>query len=510
MTARTASLWLFTRHELRLVCREWIGMITAGRPKRLVTVGAVLLVFAVLMHVVAGGLIRPWLADGLVADKPTLVVVSGTGLLFWFVMLSQAMESVTRAYYTRADLDLILSSPASSRALFAVRSAGIALSTIVLTCLLASPLVDMLVVEDGPKWLAAYGVLAALGALSSTIAIVVTLALFRLLGPGRTRLVSQVIAGLIGAGFVIGIQAGAILSYGHLSRWEFLQSPALTAAAPDPQSWVWLPARAAFGDLRALAIVALVGFGSLAGIIALAASSYGRQAIAAASVSRSTARRRTGSVRFRPTTQQQALRRKEWILLARDPWLLSQTLMQILYLIPPALLLYVNYGNSTGSYVVVVPVLVMASGQLAGGLAWLAVSGEDAHDLVQTAPIPARAVLVAKIQAVGTVIAALLAPFLVALLFAAWPMALVTAICAACAAASSTAIQLWFRIAAKRSMFRRRQTASRVSTISEAFASIMWAGTGALWAAGNLFAIGTAVVVLLVLLVARLLAPKRS
>ena len=47
-----------------------------------------------------------------------------------------------------------------------------------------------------------------------------------------------------------------------------------------------------------------------------------------------------------------------------------------------------------------VPVLVMAAGQLAGGLAWLAISGEDAPDLVATAPIPASFIIRAKIEAV--------------------------------------------------------------------------------------------------------------
>ena len=94
------------------------------------------------------------------------------------------------------------------------------------------------------------------------------------------------------------------------------------------------------------------------------------------------------------------LRRKEWALLRRDPWLLSQTLMQILYLLPPALLLWLNFGNNVSALLVMVPVLVMASGQLAGGLAWIAVSGEDAPDLVASAPISLRAVLSAKIEAV--------------------------------------------------------------------------------------------------------------
>ena len=50
----------------------------------------------------------------------------------------------------------------------------------------------------------------------------------------------------------------------------------------------------------------------------------------------------------------------------------------------------------------------------------------------------------------------------------------------AIAAASATSIQLWFRIQARRSQFRRRQTSSRLATFAEAFSSIGWAATAAL------------------------------
>ena len=43
-------------------------------------------------------------------------------------MLSQAIESVTRVFYARADLDLIMSSPANLANVFSVRIAAIALS----------------------------------------------------------------------------------------------------------------------------------------------------------------------------------------------------------------------------------------------------------------------------------------------------------------------------------------------------------------------------------------------
>src|SRR4029077_3637360 len=94
-----------------------------------------------------------------------------------------------------------------------------------------------------------------------------------------------------------------------------------------------------------------------------------------------------------PAAPARALRRKEWTLLLRDPWLASQTLMQLLYLLPPALLLWRSFVDDSGALALIVPVLIMAAGQLAGGLAWLTISGEDAPDLVAAAPVSARGVV---------------------------------------------------------------------------------------------------------------------
>ncbi len=510
MTFPSASLPWFAAHEFRLAWRDALAMMTGGRKVRLIgwLVGGGL-VYAVML-LIAWFSVRPWIAAGIVIDKNTLVLVTGTGLLFWTVTLSQALEAVTRVYYGRSDLDLILSSPASSNRLFAVRAGMVFVSTTALGALLISPLVIALAFQDGPRWLAAFLVLIALAALSVSIAMATTRLLFRLVGPRRTRLVSQIVAGIVGAGFVIGIQAAAILSHEGFSRFAIFQSDELVAAAPSETSLVWLPARAALGDPLSALLLLGVSLAILWATVALIAPSYGRLATSAAGLSHIRTRRRLSARAFSATSQRQALRRKEWKLLQRDPWLLSQTLMQLLYLVPPALLLWINYGSGSGegSFIVIVPVLVMACGQLAGGLAWLAISGEDAHDLVATAPLTQGTILRAKVEAVLAVILAILAPLLAFMAFASWPIALVTAACAVLAASASTAIQLWFRVTARRAMFRRRQVASRAATISEAFSSILWAATGALWAAGSILAIGPAILAFSVLGLARLIAPR--
>ncbi|WP_204311025.1 hypothetical protein, partial [Stenotrophomonas maltophilia] len=79
------------------------------------------------------------------------------------LMLSQAIESVTRVFYARADLDLIMSSPVRLTNIFSIRIAAIALSVTTMALLFAAPFVDVLVFSGGARWLAAFGVVIAIG-----------------------------------------------------------------------------------------------------------------------------------------------------------------------------------------------------------------------------------------------------------------------------------------------------------------------------------------------------------
>jgi ABC-2 type transport system permease protein len=150
--------------------------------------------------------------------------------------------------------------------------------------------------------------------------------------------------------------------------------------------------------------------------------------------------------------------------------------------------------------------------QLAGGLAWLSISGEDAPDLVATAPIGSRRILWAKIEAVIGMIAFVFAPIVAVLtldsVFAGVVCAL--GILSAAAAAAATAIQLCFRVQARRSQFRRRQTSSRLATFAEAFSSIAWAATTALAASASWAALGTVLVAFGVLGAVWLISPSRA
>ena len=198
-----------------------------------------------------------------------------------------------------------------------------------------------------------------MGAVATAAALALTIALFRLVGAKRTRLIAQIVAAVIGAAFLIGLQIAAILSSGSISRFTALQSEWMLTHAPDTASAFWWPARAVLGDPRALVAVVACSFALLALAIAVFSGRFGEHALAAAGVSSTVVRQRRWSTAFRRRSASHVLRQKEWTLLRRDPWLMSQTLMQILYLLPPALLLWVTFRKGGEAYVVLIPVVVL-------------------------------------------------------------------------------------------------------------------------------------------------------
>lgn len=472
-----SALW-FARHEIRLAWREWFAMMTGGRRQRRWAFGLGLAAFAALAHWVAWLLVgRGPPASGLSA----VVALTGSGLLLLSVITSQAMETVTRAFYARADLDLLLSSPAPTDRLFAVRIAAMAMSVTATATLVSSPLINVLAVTDGWRWLAAYVGIALIGMLATAAAAALAVVLLRTIGPRRTRLVAQIIAAVVGAGFVIGIQIVAIVSYGSESESVPSRIDALVHYAPAADSLLWWPARTILeGDLLGLLGMIATGVLVLWGTVILLAPRFGGQATIAAGAVPGAVRGRRRSSGFRGGSPASTLRRKEWALLLRDPWLLSQSLMQLFYLVVPAVLLWRSVGADLDARTLLVPILIMTAGQLAGGLTWVVVSGEDAPDLIATSPVSQRAVVRAKLEAVTGAVALIFAPLLTVFALLAPFEAMVAVAGVAISTASATCVQLWFRAQARRSTFRRRQQSSRIATFAEAFSSISWAFASAM------------------------------
>ena len=127
-----------------------------------------------------------------------------------------------------------------------------------------------------------------------------------------------------------------------------------------------------------------------------------------------------------------------------------------------------------------------------------------------SAPLPPVSVIRAKIEVVLIAIASIFAPLVAALAFASPMQAVVTALGVIVATVAATAIQLWFRVQARRSQFRRRQTSSRIATFAEAFSSIGWAATAALALAAPLPAAISGLLTMAIMAVTWKISPRRD
>jgi ABC-2 type transport system permease protein len=403
-----SALMRFSHHELRLAWRDWSWMFSGRRSKSVWRALIGSSIFYAVMHLIAYAVLASHLTAIFVLNQTTLAVLSVTVLLSFTMMLSQAMESVTRAFYARDDLDLILSSPAPSHDLFLVRITIMALTSWAMSALVVSPFINVATALDGVRWLSGYVVLLAVSLTATGGGILITLALFRTVGPQRTRLYAQILAAVVGAVFLIGMQVVAILSFGSMSRFALFDPEFLAHHAPAAGSVWWFPAHAVAGQANAVVFFLVVSVVFFSAAALLGARQFRRIVVLALGVTEKTARGGTSNRAFRGYSPLGALIQKELKLIVRDPWLVSQTLMQVLYLIPPAVMLCVSFGQAAEASVIIAPVVVMAVGQLAGGLAWLTISGEDAPDLIATAPISAFTRIWAKVASVLMLVTAII------------------------------------------------------------------------------------------------------
>ena len=321
-------------------------MMTAGHRRRARNVAIALIVFAGFMHLLAYAMVGRYAHAGIVPDKATLVVVTGTMLLSWSLLLSQAMESVTRAFYTRSDLDLILTSPVSPRKIFSVRIGRIAVAVAVVAMLLAAPFINVLAFFGGS-------------------------ALARRLRRGRRH-------GRGGGGARGSADSGVVPHHrrqahaadradrGGGDRRGFRHRP---ADRGDPVLWQPVALRAAAfgmadrararGRQRALVAGARgarrsgrADAGAAISIALLGAAILVFSAASATTWSPLPASRKPRApaplvASLPPPLAGPRAAAERMDAARRDPWLMSQTLMQILYLLPPALLLWRSFRSGT-------------------------------------------------------------------------------------------------------------------------------------------------------------------
>jgi len=165
---------------------------------------------------------------------------------------------------------------------------------------------------------------------------------------------------------------------------------------------------------------------------------------------------------------------KEWRLLRRDPWLISQVLLQLIYIIPMGFAFWKSSELPGAPSTGLAPMLAMLAGQLAGGLVWITISGEDAPDLVASAPVAASQILRAKILAATIPVAMIMLLPLVFLARQSLYLGGLTAAACTVAALSATLACLWTQKPRPRKTFGYRQKGSVLANLAETALNFCW------------------------------------
>ncbi len=399
------------------------------------------------------------------------------GAVFWLfatLAVSQTTIHAVNAFIVRGDLDLLLSSPLEQRDIFLVRGLAIALSVLPLPAFLLLPLAHVGALRGFPGFLAVYPALAAAALGCAAAGILLTMTLVRLLGARRARTAGQIMAAAIGAVFFLAFQLPNMLPPERRARMFDWFKTAVTDGGPlGPASPLWWPLRALYGEpgpLLALALAGTLGFWL---VVNLAYRRFvtGTQETLTGGGTAAPA----GPAAFRSGLTR-VLLVKEWKLILRDMQVISQALLQLLYLLP---MVFAGFSRGPRNPVIV-PVLVAAAAMLAGNLAWITVNAEDAPELMATAPVPLARVLWIKAAAAVLPVLAVLLPL------AAWwvtrsPAKAATLLfCGAGGMLSAALVQVWNPRQGKRHDLRYRHRTGGPASFIELFSTVSWIGAAVL------------------------------
>lgn len=472
----------------------------------------VLLAAGLLLHLAA------WPAASWVAravEDPELSGFVWGGLVVMLAlaaswMLAQSLLAVTRSLYVRGDLDLMLSSPMPAGKVVAARMANLTVENFGSSAFFMLPVVHALALQGHPQWLGLYPLLFVLAMIAAAFGLAASLLLFRVIGARRARTVAQVIAMLIGACVALGIQLVAVvpkeLRASVLDRLE-IQGLGEAAWHAHPLGIVVGAAR---GELSP--IILMVGSGALA--LALAVKLLGQafmvSVLRSAGTDLTPPAQPTAVARVVRFTADPAasIRAKELRLLLRDPWIIGQLFLQVVYTLPVALILWRSGIGQAIPAVAVTPSLVIIAAQISGSLAWIAISGEDAPEFVATAPVARREIEWCKLEVIAHVVGTILLLPLALLTYSAPLAGAIALVSCVLAGASCAMVNLWHPTEGRRRSFMRRHAQSKLIGLFEHALLLLIAVAAALAQMHTPVAILPALLALLVLWLAWWLLAK--
>jgi ABC-2 type transport system permease protein len=317
----------------------------------------------------------------------------------------------------------------------------------------------------------------SMGLLVTAIGLLITLALVRLIGARRARVAAQLLGALIGAVMFLGTQVQSMFGQETRNR---IASWLKHAIGPNellaPDSFIWFPFRAFLGNPISLLSFVIVGVGAFILVTNLAHQRFlsGTQESVTGGGAKSSTPKRTTAAHFKGGKNNfaRAVLIKEWKLIWRDPQLLAQTFLQLLYLLP---LMFVVFRKNTDLSLIVPSTIFLAS-SLAGSLAWITVAAEDAPELIGCAPVSITQVRWLKALAALIPVWALVSPIFVFLCTTHLSWALIFVVCVGASTIGAGVSYIWYPRSGDRKNMKNRAKGSVLISMLEAMSAAGWAG----------------------------------
>ncbi len=224
----------------------------------------------------------------------------------------------------------------------------------------------------------------------------------------------------------------------------------------------------------------VAGFGLLAWVIHATTASFAAAAQEDPGIA-PRARARAGPARPFRSGLAAVVIAKEVKLIARDPMLIAKALVQLVAMVPLMLIL-LRKSYAAG---LLAASLVLLASMLAGILAWIAVSGEEAPDLLGSAPVGGERLRWLKVAAALLPVAAICVPFLAWYALLSLRLFAIVACFLALSLTSSGVIQVWTGTPGSGRDLRMRARKNWLANLVESMAAFGWAGACYLAIAGH-------------------------
>jgi ABC-2 type transport system permease protein len=425
-----------------------------------------------------------------------LFLLAGGLLAMFMLMTSRSLANAVQALYTRGDLDLLLSSPVDRRAVVGVRMGAVALTVALEVALLVWPFANVFVLFGNFAWFKAYLLVPAMAMLCTSVGLALTLLSFRTLGPRRTRIAVQVLAVMVGMGIMLAVYLPRMLADGPPPGAGRRGSSPFDASmdmilrnSGDFRELLLMPAQwVAQGFLPTVAFLLLA-----AGLLVLTIHLAGDRIVHTLTALAGGSARRTRRVAASGTTQfhrgfRAVIVLKELKLIARDPYLIAQLLQQGLFALPMAFALW-SAGRASNMPMPWLALIAVTAG-VAGALAWLTISAEDAPDLLASAPVSSAALMRAKVEAaLLPVLPVCMLPLLFLVRTHPW-FAVCATFCTTAAALCAALINMGNPVARRRDSFRQRHKGNGGRGLLEVLSMIFWVGAAVALTLGGKYLFG--------------------